>query len=85
MAKNDKNSVEYMAMCGIFSKVRDNSVTLCYNILKDFFHENYPEDENFRQLPYSAEVIKPTPVLSACTNVGFGKTLDLNILIIVSV
>lgn len=57
LAKNDKNYVEYMAMCGIFSKVRDNSPTLCYNVLKDFFHENYQEDENFRQLSYSAEVI----------------------------
>lgn len=32
LAKNDKNYVEYMAMCGIFSKVRDISSTLCYNV-----------------------------------------------------
>lgn len=34
LAKNDKNYVEYMAMCGIFSKVRDISSTLCYNVIK---------------------------------------------------
>lgn len=34
LAKNDKNYVEYMAMCGIFSKVRDISSTLCYNVFK---------------------------------------------------
>lgn len=41
LAKNDKNSCEYIAMCGIFPKVRDNSITLCYNVLKDFSIKNY--------------------------------------------
>ena len=56
LSKNDKNSVEYMAMCEIFSKVRDNSVTLSYNIFKDFFHKNYPENKNFRPFLFNEKL-----------------------------
>jgi len=34
LSKNYKNQGEYIAMCGIFSKIRDISFTLCYNVLK---------------------------------------------------